>query len=528
MTLTLSRRCVPLGALLTVALLVLAACGSAPNRTEGHQGQYVDEIPLQDDFDPEAHFDYAYSVATSSWDPTQSVSGYDFVFLAPVYDRLVWSSPNGDLEPMLATSWTPTADGTAVDLTLREGVTFSDGTPFNAEAVKINLDRAVGEGSRIATEIAQLESVEIIDEYTVRLVAPTGAGALVGSLSQRAGMMASPAAIESGTLGQQPVGAGVYVVTETVAANYTDFAKREGYWDPSVQRVATMTFQLMTDDQTRLNALLSGQVDGASVRAFQMNAADRAGFNMVSRPTSLFAYLTVNSAQAPFDNPLVLEALNYAIDREAIGNGFYEGMCRPQIQPWPEDSFAYSDEIGDGLDVWAYDPEKARALLADAGYPDGIEMTAVTTNVTAYMQLSEAIQYQLGQVGIDMTIQAVPTPQVIETFSVQKSVQANINPYSGVADPHGVASRHLLPGATYDVGAPVSQQITDLALQAATPVDPQERAPLYAQMMQAMIDNPTHLMPICSLYAIDAFSDNVSSVSMNTLGMQDLRGVALS
>ena len=80
----------------------------------------------------------------------------------------------------------------------------------------------------------------------------------------------------------------------------------------------------------------------------------------------------------------------------------------------------------------------------------------------------------------------------------------------------------------YYTGRKEGAPITDLALQAATPVDPQERAPLYAQMMQAMIDNPTHLMPICSLYAIDAFSDNVSSVSMNTLGMQDLRGVALS
>lgn len=523
-------RRIRLAAGLGSVVLVLAGCGAAPERDGGSEleGKYEQSIPLDEDFDPNAHFEYANTAFPPGWDPIASTSGYDFASLAPVYDRLVYATPDGEIEPMLATAWESADNGSAIVFTLREGITFSDGTPFNAEAVKINLERAKGAGSRIAYEVAQLDSVEVIDEYTVKLTADTGAGALLGALAQRPGMMASPTAIAAGTLGTASAGTGPYVVTEFAPGASATFAKREGYWEPEVQRVATMRIRLMTDDQTRLNALQSGEVDGANIRAFQANAAAGAGIQVISRPTALFNYLNVNHAMPPLDDPRVREALNYAIDREAIGNGFYEGLCTPQIQPWPPSSFAYSEEIGDGLDAWPHDPEKAKELLAEAGYPDGFDMPAVTTNVTHLMQLSEILQEQLAEVGITMTISPVPTAQVREEFSINKTVAANVNPYSGMADPHGVAALFLLESAALGPGGPASPTVVQLATDASTPLEPDERAPLYHDMMQAMIDEPTHLMPICAAHVIDAYTEGVSGVTVNVSGFTDLRGLAMS
>lgn len=515
---------------LAVSATLLAACGGAPDRetSEDVAADFSNEIELADDYDPNGHFVYSYSVMTPGWDPIKSVSGYDFVTLAPVYDRLTWNSPGGTVEPMLATEWETTEDNKSLVLHLREGVTFSDGTPFNAEAVKINLERAKSDGSNIKSEIAQLDSVEVVDDLTVKLNADTGLGALLTAMAERPGMMASPTAIAAGTLESQPVGAGAYTMTSFTAGDTAQYAKREGYWEPDVQRVATMEIKLMTDDQTRLNALNSGEIDGAVMRPPQVKSAVADGLTVTAAPSVVYMYLLVNSAKEPLDDPKVREALNYAVDRVEIGEGFFEGLCTPQIQPWPETSYAYSDEIGDGLDIWPHDVEKAKQLLEEAGVGDGFDLPAVTTNVTYTVQLSEILQEQLSEVGINMSIEQVPTPQVVENFSFAKTVAGNINPYSGSADPHGVASRYLLPGSIYSVGNPPAQSTLDLAEQASTPVDPEERAPLYHDMMQDMIDNPNHQITLCQLDVLSAFNDNVSGFSLSPSGFPDVRGVAVA
>src|SRR5690606_7901451 len=136
-------------------------------------------------------------------------------FLFPVYDRLVYSAPDGSLEPMLATDWAIAEDGSAIDMTLREGVTFHDGTPFNAEAVKANLDRAkTAEFSVLKPDLESLREIQVIGPNEVTLVIDGGAAPLLASLADRAGMMISPAAFDAPDLGQNPVGAGAYRVAE--------------------------------------------------------------------------------------------------------------------------------------------------------------------------------------------------------------------------------------------------------------------------------------------------------------------------
>lgn len=514
------------GVTVTSLALLVSGCGGTPERDDSASESLETTIELADEIDEDAHFSWAYTQYTTSWDPTKSVGGGDMSFYYPVYDRLLQLAPDATVEPMLAEEFT--AEGNTVTLTLREGLQFSDGTPFNAEAVKFNLERGAAQGSTLIAEVGQLQSVEIVDELTVKVTVSSGLGAYLTALTARGGIMISPAAVQSSAIENGPVGIGPYLATAMAPGDRVEYERTPDYWEPEVQNVATMTYRLMLDDQTRYNALLSGEVDGAYLNPNQINAAVKADMQVVSQPSTSFVYFMVNPTQAPFDDPQVRLALNYAVDREGIAEGLYSGHCSAGIQPWPESSPGYSEEIGDGLDIWPHDPQKAKDVLAEAGYPDGFEFTALTTNITQYQNLAEAIQEQLSEVGIDMTIDPVPTPQVIEKFVVKQEVLGNINPYTGLADPHGVIARSFLAGGTYGFGGQLPADTVALVKEAAGPVEPEERRPLYEQVMQQMIDTPTHMLSLCQVHLTSAFSKNVSNVLQHYSGVPTLRGVAVS
>lgn len=508
--------------------LLLAGCGDAPDRktAASSNGELPAKIELADNIDKDAHFSWAYTQYTTSWDPTKSVGGGDMSFYYPVYDRLLQLQPDASVAPMLVEDYT--TEGNTVTFKLREGLSYSDGTPFDAESVKFNLERAVATGSTIKAEVAQFQSAEVIDPLTLKVTVSYGLGAYLSAITARGGIMISPAAVQSGAIESGPAGIGPYVATAMAPGDRVDYERTPDYWDPEVQNVATMTYRLMLDDQTRYNAVLSGEVDGAFLNPNQIDAALETDLQVVSEPSTSFVYLMVNPKTEPFGDPKVREAMNYAVDRQAIADGLYDGYCSAGIQPWPETSPGYSEEIGDGLDVFPHDPEKAKEVLAEAGYPDGFEFSAVTTNITQYTALSEALQDQLKDAGITLNIEPVPTPQIIQKFVVDQSVPGNINPYTGFADPHGVMARHFLAGGTYGFGGIFDDETLKLVNEAASAVDNEERAPLYEQVMQKMIDTPPHLLSLCQVHLTSAFAPNVSNVEQLFSGTPTLRGVAIS
>lgn len=510
-------------------LILTAGCGDVEERDPSEAAEGVEQsIPLADDFDPNAHYNWGWSNPLTHWDPVKSITGGDLTYYYPVFDRLLRMEPDGTIVPMLAESWEPGDDGKSLTLSLQEGLTFSDGTPFDAAAVKFNLDRAVGEGSTIAGEVEQITSVEVVDSATVKINVDNALGALITSLSVRAGIMISPASVQAGTQADVPVGVGPYVVTETIPGDKVSYAKTPNYWDPDAQRVATMTYLAMSDDQTRFNALNSGELDGAYLNPSFVDSAQGADLNVISAPTSTFVYFMLNEAVEPYDDPRVRQAVNMAIDREGIADGLYEGFCTPEIQPWPSSSFAYSEKVGDGSDIWPYDPEAAKKLMEEAGVTEPVEMTAVTTNITQYQQLAEVLQENFKEIGIDMTIKPGPSAEGVQLYAVDKSAHGNINPYTGIPDPHGPIVRYLIPGALYNPGEQTPQDMLDKAYEAAGPVDPEERTPIYEEFMDMWIEEPPHMMPICMVNSAAAFNDNVSNVSITVAGGTESRGVAVA
>lgn len=392
-----------------------------------------DESPGE--FDKTATLRIAYTVGPSRFDPHRASSSFDNTSLFLTYDRLVHQDvTTGDAIPGLAESWEFSEDGSVLSMKLREGVTFHDGEPFNAEAVKANIERGQTiDQSAVMSELAIIESVEVVDEYDVDLKLNDDGASLPLVLSDRPGMMLSPAAFDNPDLDVAPVGAGMYTVKEYNQDARILYEAYPDYWDPDAVGAAAVEFLIQVDSVTRLNAIRSGQLDWTFVDPPQAADAESANLEVLDASSLAFYHMQLNRSFEPFSNPLVREALNHAVNRDAIVDGLLLGYGEAGIQPFPKGYFAY-DESTDP-DLYAYDPDMAKSLLEEAGYADGFTFEAIVPTVPNITQLGEAVQAQLAEIGVKMTIRAVQPAQTADIFYVQQEGNALISPWGGRPDP---------------------------------------------------------------------------------------------
>ena len=520
------RRRLQLTTGLLATSLLLAGCGDAPSKEVKQTDEYATGVELAEDYDPNGHFTFAYTAYASSWDPIDSINGADITFWYPVYDTLLYQNEVGEIEPRLATKFTESDDLKSMTLTLQEGLTFADGTPFDAEAVKFNLDRNRSAESKINGDLYQIASVEVVDPLTVKINVNGGLGSLAVSLAARGGVMVSPAAAQAGTIKNEPVGIGGYKVTEQVPGDHVDYEKVDGYWDPDAQKVATMTYKLISDDQTRYNALAAGELDAAQINPDQLDDAEKAGLNVIAKPSAVFLYVALNTADAPLDDPEVRKALNMAIDRESIAEGMYDGHCTPQIQPFSEDSPGYSKKIGDGLDIFPYDPEAAKKILEDKGITE-VQMSNTTPNVTIYTKFAEVVQDQLADIGVTVSVKPLPPAQMVQEFSLDKASSIVSSVFTGLNDPDALNGRYLAESALFNPGGLPNTEILQYANEGAAYLDPAKRAEAYEKMMDAWVETPPNVIPVCMIHLSTAMQPDISNIYHKSSGTPDLRGIAV-
>jgi ABC-type transport system substrate-binding protein len=523
--------CIP--AVVTALVVVVAGC--APIERGGGEGQgggeLVESTPIAEDYDENAVFSWGYTVGASSMDPHRGSSGFDQNWLFPAYDRLIYMSPEGEPEPMLATDWTLSEDALAIDMNLREGVVFHDGTPLDADAVKMSLDRArTDPESNVAPLLATVESVEVTGPLGIRINLTEPNAALLPNLGDRAGMIISPAALQNPDLDRYPVGAGPYRVADYRDGDRVVYEKFEGYWDPEVQRTAGLEYRIMADDETRLNAIRAGEVHIGIVRESQIPSALDMGLNVLDGPRNSYYYFSVNAAMAPFDNPLVRRAVNHAINRVEIGDGILQGYCTPTVQPWPANSWAYDEELGDAVGAGEYgehNPEMARQLLAEAGHPDGVTFDAIVANITGYVTIAEAVQAQLAEAGITMNIRQVEAAQANEAFMVEKTVPAAVLSYEPTMDESGPLVTHYLGDALGNPGGLTSPELDRLFNEQNSRISPEERAPVFHGIMAELMRLDMHEMVLCMRRRQEVFQPGLQGLNIYPTGARDYRGVAV-
>lgn len=351
-------------ALLTGAALLLAGC------TSSSQASPDDDAP--------AAITLAVPITFGSFSPQESGDGYNVQIFQAAYDTLVRELPDGTYEGYLAQSWEYDESETELTLHLAEGVTFDDGTAVDAEAVKANLEATRDGTSAYASSIASIDEVEAVDDVTAVVHLSHPDLGIIRSLSQPAGAIANPSKIGTGDLTTAPDGTGPYVLNtqESVAGSSLVFDKREDYWNDELPLpYDSLTFLSLPDETARLNAVQSGQVDATFLSPASLPQAESAGLTVTPYTApglaSLFIWDRNGEVIPALGDVRVRQALNYAIDKDALLQSAREGLGEVTGQLWRDGWDGYDESLNSTYD---YDPERARELLAEAGYPDGFEL----------------------------------------------------------------------------------------------------------------------------------------------------------
>lgn len=348
------------------------------------------------------------------------------------YDPLLEYNDQMELQPGLAKSWEFAEDGKSMVLQLEEGVTFHDGTPFNAEAVKFNLERYINPAGIVIWDLTDsLDSVEVLDEYTVKLNFPEPNINMIYNLAQDPGFMISPTALtEQGEdwVSQHPVGTGPFVFDSWEPGTELVLTRNENYWREGLPYLDEVRWKVLVDNTVRNIALTTGEIDIETFVPSKDVASleESEDVNVWVQPGGL-AMITFNHTDPPFNIKENREAVRYAIDYEAIRDVIYYGQADiPTGGPYPSG-------------MWPYDPsrpkmerdlDKARDLLAAAGNPDGFSIDLVYEPEDIGQQLGEVVQANLSEIGIEVNLIKTDFARFIEVLqSDRKAAQMAIFTY---------------------------------------------------------------------------------------------------
>ena len=308
--------------------------------------------------------------------------------------------------PVLAEGCEASPDATVYTLHLRHGVTFHDGAPFNAQAVKTSFDRAADPENHLkrASLFAPIKSNEVIDDHTLRITLKAPFGAFINNLAHQAFAISSPKAIaEFGRdLGRHPVGTGPYRfvswTTDTLKV-----ARNEHYWKPGLPKVDSITVRSVPENGARLAMLQAGEAQFIFPMPPELaKVVERDPKIDVVAARSIFArYVAMNTLRKPFDDLRVRQALNYAIDKQAFMKVVFAGYAVPLDSPLPTLLPGHEAQPA----PYAYDPAKARALLAEAGHPNGFETVLWGINSTTTQRGMSFLQQQLAAVGVKASVE---------------------------------------------------------------------------------------------------------------------------
>lgn len=317
------------------------------------------------------------------------------------------------LKNVLAESYKVSDDGLTWTIALRKGVKFQDGTDFNAQAVKVNLDRASNPENRLKRYnlYKNISKTEVVDDHTVNIVLKQPFSAFINILAHPATAMISPKALkEQGKqIGFHPVGTGPY---QLVTWNQTDFVKVkkfDGYWQKGLPKLDGITWRPVVDNNTRAAMLQTGEANFAYPIPYEQapRLEKNSKLALVASPSIMQRYISMNVTQKPFDNPKVREAVNYAINRPALVKVAFSGFATPATGVLPP-----AIEYAQRYQPWPYDPAKARELLKEAGYPNGFSTTLWSShNHSTAQKVLQFTQQQLAQVGIKVKITAMDAGQ---------------------------------------------------------------------------------------------------------------------
>ncbi|WP_235735201.1 ABC transporter substrate-binding protein [Nocardioides alcanivorans] len=452
------------GAALTVVGALLTACGAADDAA-GSEG--VVRV--------------ATVVDVQSFDPGLNPGQGQRVFLDPVYDTLLTVGEDGGIEPGLASDWT--LDKTELRMTIDSGRRFSDGTDLDAAAVVTALEHNQQAGGPAAAALANVKSVDVEGDSEVVLSLNAPSPALPLTLTDVAGMVASPAATSGGEIATTPVGTGPYVLDQkaTKAGVVYVYTPNQEFEDTAVQSLKRIEIEVLTDAAARSNALISGQVDLAQVDRTQVATVEKSDLeSAVSEGNHWLLHFVARDSGSALANEKIRQAVGYAINRQALVDTVLMGQATPMTQVFSEGSPFHVDGLESG---YAFDPEKARQLVRESGVANP-RFTIPTFGT--FTSAAEAIQADLKDVGITVDIKLIQ-PGTLDQENRSKNFDAMLTPIKEIHPEqlYGVRVAENGPMNPYQVASP---EISALHQQALDAEDEAEQDEIYRSMLTEISD----------------------------------------
>ena len=477
-----------------------------PTQPPPDEPEEPEEPPPPVGHQPEGTLVVALSTFPNSLDGNLTAERNAHNAAAGLYDSLVWIDDDGEIVPALAKDWVISDDGLEYIFNLRQDVFFHNGEPFNADAVVYswefyrNPELAWNERWRLA------DNVEKVDEFTVRVTTEEPKPLLLRTMAIDWSMVPPLYHQEVGEIefGNNPVGTGPFEFVEWIKGDRIVLRANPNYWHEGYPKVETVIFRPIPESSTRVAAIQTGEVDIVG----RLNADEAAslqgvpGVEVISYPVSRVFYIAFNNVTSgvgqPTENPLVRQAMNYAVDMEAIVDALFDGQAKPST------GFVATGEMGYGVvEPFGYDPEKALELLADAGYPDGFEMgfACPAGAYTNFEEVCQAIQAFLAEVGIVTDLEIMESGYYWELEANKELPPLFGDSWSEISGEAYNRMAGALLGWDASYSSWEDATIKDYLRRISTTVDFEERLALYEELQVFMMEDP----PFIYLYEPFAF-----------------------
>jgi peptide/nickel transport system substrate-binding protein len=443
--------------------------------------------------------------------PTFAVGNTGYLF--PAVETLVGLSKDGPVPTKLATSWDIARDGKAITFHLRKGVKFHDGTDFNAEAVKWNLEQIL----KIKRELKIITSIDVLDGYTVKLNLSSYDNSLLYHLAWYDGVMISPASVQgrdAAYISTHLVSTGPFELASFSRETSAVFKKFEGYWDKGKPYLDGIEYTAVVDANTANNAFLSGQTQAWDyVQPKYIQNIRSQGYKVNTVPgTMMIGFGDSANPDSPFARLQVRQAVEYALDKQAIADTFGGGTWEAPEQPLSSLLLGYIPNFKGRI----YNPAKAKQLLAEAGYPQGFKTTVYYKSVYDD-QVMVAFQGNLRAVGIDAELQKLDTAKaaVMATKGWKNGIFVT---GMGMTGTFASALQVDGPSPTKAASAKVTPEFEDLLKQASAAKDKATEKALNQKLVQLVVDEAI-ILPL-GIQSRNAVYTNSVHFDLDTISLQ--------
>ena len=503
-------RVAAVAAALAVALSLAACSGSSGPSTSGSASAASNATDV---------LNLAIPAVAVTLDPAQMQPTTSRYVWGAVYESLAyWDPKTGVVTPWAAKKWSYSADGKTLTITLRDGLTFSDGTAVHASDVAATINNSVKTPGYMQSVQTAVDTVDAPSDKTVVVHFKYYDPKWVSLMGREVGVIAKASDLHSPDVATNGIGSGPYTLDLKASVPGTKYVlqKRKDYWDAKAFPFKTINVTIFNDPTAQLNAFKSGQINATMVTAQQQVAAKATeGASITSTTANTLYWLLFldkfgKTANPEFKDVRVRQAVNYAIDREGIAKKLLQGLGTATDQVFFPSRAVFESSLEK---AYPYDPAKAKKLLAAAGYPNGFTISIPSSQAT--QQYEPTLSQELGAVGITLKWTPIPesqTASIILTGQYQLYLKQ-----SGIVSDAYTAGLYFTPaGGTVNPEKYTDPTITDLYNKITTTTDPQKSIAIYKQLNEYAVKQAL-AAPVTMTSSLWATSEGVAFVDQSGL-----------